>query len=374
MIGVVEPGSSSIRDRVYAAAARHFLGPLAPLLDDPSVSEVIVNGHDRLYAERAGVIERVDASFADEHAVRALANTIAQFVGKSIDRERPILDGRLPDGSRVCVVLGDVTGGGTSINIRRFHPAAVEPRFLVERGAASESLVSMLLSSVAAHRTVLVAGGTGSGKTTVVNALSKAFGARERIVVIEDTRELRLANEHVVQLEARPPDASGRGRVNIRDLFVTSLRMRPDRIIVGEVRGPEAFDLVQAMTSGHRGTLATLHATSPSDACARLETMALLADTGLPLHAIRRQIASALDLIVQVERPASGRRVVARVSEVRYNDAQGEYEIADIFAPDRPDADATWTGLRPSFAPEVLAALPGSREGSDAEVWLGVRP
>ena len=315
--------TASTADRAFEASFRYFLGPLMGLLEDEAVSEIMVSGPDKVFVERGGRLEPTDVRFADEDALRAAANNIAQFVGKTIDDENPILDGRLDDGSRVCIVLAPLSAHGTSINIRRFSREARSPQFLIDAGALTPEALEFIVLAVRAHTNVVVSGGTGSGKTTLLNILSSTIDDAERILVIEDTRELQIQKPHVVQMEARPADAHGRGRITVRDLFVTSLRMRPDRIIVGEVRGGEALDLVQAMTSGHRGSLATLHADTPAQTCSRLETMCLLADVGLPLAALRRQVSLALDLVVQTTRLSSGRRLVTHVSEIELDDTTG---------------------------------------------------
>ena len=231
----------------------------------------------------------------------------------------------------MCVVLGPIADTGTQINIRRFIRAAVNPDFLLQRQAITPMAMEFLLLNVKAHQNILISGGAGSGKTTLLNVLTTGFGATERIIVIEETRELQVQREHVVQLEARPADGYGRNQISLRDLFVASLRMRPDRIVVGEVRRGEALDLIQAMTSGHRGTLATLHASSAADACRRLETMALMADVGLPLFALRRQVASALDVLVQTVRLPDGRRMISQIAEVAFEETLQSYLITDIF-------------------------------------------
>ncbi len=339
----------------FDASLGYFLGPLAELLADDDVSEIMINGPEAVYVERGGRIERTRIRFRSERKLLALARNIAQYVGHQIDDEHPLMDGRLPDGSRVCVVLGAVTGSGTSVNIRRFHAAAASPDFLLQRQAISTEAMELVLLAVKAHQNVIVSGGTGSGKTTLLNVLSTAFSDAERIIVIEDTRELQIQQQHVVQLTARPADAFGRGQVTIRDLFVSSLRMRPDRIIVGEVRRGEALDMVQAMTSGHRGSLATLHASTPFDTCRRLETMALLAEVSIPLFALRSQIASAIDLVVQTNRVHDGRRLITHISEIDFDEAEQAYLVHDLYHidPARPRAGLTWTGRRPRFADEL---------------------
>ena len=281
----VRPRGSGIAN-AFEASLEFFLAPLMPFFGDPDVSEIMVNGCSNVYIEKAGLIQKTAARFPSEADVQAAAQNIAQFVGQPLSPDRPMLDGRLPDGSRVCVVLGVLSSSGTQINIRRFAKAAVASAFLLERKSITPEALEYLDLAVQAHRNILVSGGAGSGKTTLLNVLTHGFGEKERIVVIEDTRELQVQRDHVVQLEARPPDAHGRGQITVRDLFITALRMRPDRIVVGEVRRGEALDMIQAMTSGHHGSLTTLHASTPADTCYRLETMALMADVGLPLFAL----------------------------------------------------------------------------------------
>ncbi len=340
----------------FDASLEFFLAPLKAFLRDPEVTEIMVNGPDYIYVEKGGLVRRTDAKFTAELDVQAAANNIAQFVGQPLSPDRPILDGRLPDGSRVCIVLGPIALAGTQINIRRFMRVAVEPKFLLDRQAITPMALEFLLLAVKAHRNVIVSGGAGSGKTTLINVLTTAFGLNERIVVIEDTRELQVQREHTVQLEARPADAYGRGQISVRDLFVASLRMRPDRIVVGEVRRGEALDMIQAMTSGHHGSLTTLHASSPTDACHRLETMALMADTGIPLFALRRQVASAVDMIVQAARLPTGRRLITAISEVAFDEETQKYVVNDIFhlggTPELRTLE--WTGHKPRVLDDIM--------------------
>ena len=341
----------------FEASLEFFLSPLVPLLKDPEVTEIMVNGPARIYVERHGKLEETAARFATEADVQAAANNIAQFVGQPLTTERPLLDGRLPDGSRVCIVLGQIASAGTHINIRRFSRNTATPEFLLSRQAITPMAMEFLMLAVKGRRNLVISGGAGSGKTTLVNVLTGGFDADERIVVIEDTRELQVQRPHVVQMEARPADAYGRGQVTVRDLFITALRMRPDRIVVGEVRRGEALDMIQAMTSGHRGSMTTVHASSPADTCYRLETMALMADVAIPLHALRRQVASALDLIVQTARLASGRRLVTAISEVEFDEGTQNYRITDIFALGHNDAAAqgeiAWTRTRPATVAQL---------------------
>jgi pilus assembly protein CpaF len=352
-------GSSSIklntgvgRAAAFEASLEFFLTPVVPFLRDPEVSEIMVNGCERIYIEKAGKVLLTESRFPTEQDVQAAANNVAQFVGQSLSQDRPLLDGRLPDGSRVTIVLGPLASCGTTINIRRFARNSGTPNFLLEKKACTRQCLEFLLLAVMAHQNILISGGSGSGKTTLLNVMTHAFKPDERIVVIEETRELQVQREHVVQLEARPVDQYGRGQISVRDLFNSALRMRPDRIVVGEVRRGEALDMVQAMTSGHHGSLSTLHASTPSDTCYRLETMAMMSDIALPLTALRRQIASAVDLVVQTSRLPSGRRLVTHVSQIHYNETSQNYTIEDIFAPkgDIEVSDASWTGLRPRMA------------------------
>lgn len=351
--------------RAFEASLEFFLSPLLPFLRDAEVTEVMVNGPSDVYIEKAGRLQRVAAGFACEADLQAAANNVAQFVGQTLTQERPILDGRLPDGSRVCVVLGPIAAKGTQINIRRFPRASGNPEFLLQRNAITPMAMEFLLLATNAYCNIMVSGGTGSGKTTLINVLSSAFDPQERVLVIEDTRELQIQRDHVVQMESRPPDAYGRGQVTIRDLFATSLRMRPDRIIIGEVRRGEALDLIQAMTSGHRGALATVHASSPYDACHRLETLAMMADVGIPLYALRRQVASAIDLLVQTDRLSSGRRLISSIAELGMDDSTQNYVLNDIFRlGSGAEPQLEWTGRQP----RVLTAI--ARAGRGASMKL----
>jgi len=351
--------------RAFEASLEFFLAPLLPFLRDAEVTEVMVNGTSDVYIEKAGLLQRVNAGFGCEADLRAAANNVAQFVGQTLTDERPILDGRLPDGSRVCVVLGPIAAKGTQINIRRFPRASGNPEFLLQRNAITPMAMEFLLLATGAYCNIMVSGGTGSGKTTLINVLSSAFDPDERVLVIEDTRELQIQRDHVVQMESRPPDAYGRGQVTIRDLFATSLRMRPDRIIIGEVRRGEALDLIQAMTSGHRGALATVHASSPYDACHRLETLAMMADVGIPLYALRRQVASAIDLLVQTDRLSSGRRLISSIAELGMDDSTQNYVLNDIFRlGGGPEPELEWTGRHP----RVLNAIARAGRGTSMKL------
>ena len=302
---------------VARVAERSFgLGPLEPLLGDPDVDEVMVNGPGAVWVERRGQVERTDVAFATDEDVRHAIERILAPLGRRVDEAEPLCDARLPDGSRVNVVIPPLALDGPILTIRRFRRHGFSDADLVELGTWSPPLRDFLAKAVRAHLSILVSGGTGSGKTTTLNALSAFVPAGERIVTIEDTAELRLQQPHVVRLEARPPSVEGRGEVTIRRLVRNALRMRPDRIVVGEVRGPEALDMLSAMSTGHDGSLCTVHAGSPAEALRRLETLALMAGVGLPHAAIREQVADAVDLIVHQARHRDGARRVVAVAEV----------------------------------------------------------
>ena len=292
------------------------LGPLDSLLADPGVDEVMVNGGGRVYVERAGRVEPVDASFEDEAELMHAIERILAPLGRRVDEASPLCDARLADGSRVNVVIPPLSVDGPCLTIRRFRQGGFSLDDLVANGTLPAPLAEFLAGAVESRSTILVSGGTGSGKTTTLNALSGAVPEAQRIVTIEDAAELRLRQPHVVRLEARPPNIEGRGEVTIRQLVRNALRMRPDRIIVGEVRGAEALDMLMALNTGHGGSLTTVHANSPEEALRRLETLALMADIDLPHDAVRQQVADAFDLVVHQQRRAGGERRVVAVAEV----------------------------------------------------------
>ncbi len=292
------------------------LGPLEDLLADPSVEEVMVNGPDEVYVERTGRIERVDVRFPDEEELRNAIERILAPLGRRIDELSPMVDARLADGSRVNVVIPPLAVDGPALSIRRFGASRPGARDLVERGSLSAAQCELLERAVGDRRSILVSGGTGAGKTTLLNALSGFIDPGERIVTIEDAAELRLQQRHVVRLESRPASVEGKGEVTVRDLLRNALRMRPDRIVIGEVRGPEALDLLTALNTGHEGALSTLHANSAADALSRLETLALMAGVGLPHEAIAEQVQRGVDLVIHVERRPDGSRRVAEIGEV----------------------------------------------------------
>ena len=292
------------------------LGPLERLMIDPEITEIMVNGPAAIWVERQGRLNRSELAFSGEQAVRSVIDRIVAPVGRRIDESSPMVDARLPDGSRVNAIVPPLAVRGAALTIRRFNRRVLAPDDLVALGSASTQMVALLRSCVTHRRNVVISGGTGSGKTTLLNVLSNLIPEEERVVTIEDAAELRLDHEHLVALEARPSNAEGRGAVTIRDLVRNALRMRPDRIVVGECRGGEALDMLQAMNTGHEGSLTTVHANAPRDVIARLETMVLMAGMDLPVSAIRDQIASAVHLVVQQARGADGQRRIVEIAEI----------------------------------------------------------
>lgn len=316
---------------VFEQSLLKFFDPIRPFLDDASVSEIMINGPDTIYIERKGKLSLTNAKFASRDALIAALRNLAQFIGKPVDEFRPILEGRLPDGSRVEAVLPPAAPDGPCVAIRRFFRETLTVEKLVSFGSFTAEAAEFLRNVVIVKENTIVAGGTGSGKTSLLNALTGFIPHDERVVIIEDNKEVQPQQPHLVQLEARPPDGRGRGEVSIRHLFKATLRMRPDRIVVGEIRSGEAIDLVQAMTSGHGGCMATVHATYPSDTMNRLETMCLMSDIEIPLSALRAQIASAVDIIVQTSRLRDGSRCVTHIAEVQGYTPEGGYQLENVF-------------------------------------------
>ena len=313
--GVLAP---TTRDDLCERIARQSfgLGPLDPLLADPAVDEVMVSGTAPVWVERAGRLEPTTVRFSSEGDLRHAIERVLAPLGRRVDEAVPFVDARMPDGSRVNVVIPPLALDGPALTIRRFRRRGLGPDDLVAAGTLTPPLLDFLAAAVRSRCNVLICGGTGSGKTTTLNALSSFIGASERVITIEDAAELRLRQPHVVRLEARPPTVEGRGEVTMRQLVRNALRMRPDRIVVGEVRGAEALDMLTALTTGHDGSLTTVHAGSAPEALRRLETLALMADVGLPHAAVREQLADALHLVVCQSRTPDGSRVVTGVSEV----------------------------------------------------------
>jgi pilus assembly protein CpaF len=341
-------------------------GPLEPFLRDDSVTEVMVNGAERIYIERAGKIELSDSTFVDDAHLLRIIDKIVSQVGRRVDEASPMVDARLPDGSRVNAIIPPLALRGPTLTIRKFSRDPYTMDDLINFGTLTAKSAHFLAACVQGKLNVLVSGGTGTGKTTTLNALSAYIPGDERIITIEDAAELQLQQDHVITLEARPPNIEGQGEVKIRELVRNALRMRPDRIIVGEVRGPETLDMLQAMNTGHEGSLTTIHANSPRDALARLETLVLTAGVELPLRAIREQVASAFDLLVQITRLVDGSRRISHVTEVLRMESD-VITLQDIFLARPPDEESaaaqisrllsplSCTGLKPHFL-EKLAA------------------
>jgi len=350
-------------------------GPLEPLLRDDSVTEVMVNGFDRIFVERSGRIERTSTAFVDNAHLLRIIDKIVSQVGRRVDEASPMVDARLPDGSRVNAIIPPLSLKGPALTIRKFSRDPYTMDDLINFGTLSAKSAHFLSACVRGKLNVLISGGTGTGKTTTLNALSAFVPGNERIVTIEDAAELQLQQEHVITLESRPANIEGQGEVRIRELVRNALRMRPDRIIVGEVRGAETLDMLQAMNTGHEGSLTTIHANSPRDALSRLETLVLTAGVDLPLRAIREQVASAFDLLIQITRLVDGSRRISHITEVLRMESE-VITLQDIFVakpPDEETAAATHamrllsplacTGLKPHFLDKVAAngvALPSN--------------
>ncbi|HWY58897.1 MAG TPA: CpaF family protein [Terriglobales bacterium] len=333
------------------------LGPLEPLLKDPTVSDILVNRFDRVYVERAGKLEPTGLSFKDDSHLMQIIDRIVSRVGRRVDESSPMVDARLPDGSRVNAIIPPLAIDGPCLSIRRFGRDPITARNMIENKTLTEPMLELLSAMVKGRLNLLISGGTGAGKTTLLNVLSGYIPNSERVVTIEDAAELQMKQEHVVRLETRPPNIEGKGAVRQRQLVINSLRMRPDRIVVGEVRGEEAFDMLQAMNTGHEGSLTTVHANAHRDALARLESMVSMANLNLPERAMRQQIASAIHAIVQIARLSDGTRKVISVSEV--TGMEGEViSMQDIFVFERTGIDEGGkvkgvfraTGIRPKFA------------------------
>lgn len=329
--------SSAEREEIITGLINRVVGfgPLTGLLSDPTVTEIMVNGMAAVYVERAGRLQRENIIFTNEAEILRIINRMVSRVGRRIDESSPLVDARLPDGSRVNAIIPPLSRAGPILTVRRFPTVAFTLEKLVATGTLSNVMADWLSSAVKAKRNVIISGGTGSGKTTTLNALAAEVGAEERLISIEDTAEIRLLHPHLVQLEARLPNVEGTGEVTIRTLLKNALRMRPDRIIIGEVRGGEALDMLQAMNTGHQGSLTTIHANAPEEALFRLETMAMMADISLPLFAIREQVRSSIQLVVQQARLADGSRKIVAISQlIVQRNALGElspYALRPLF-------------------------------------------
>ncbi len=349
--------SREILDEIFG------LGPLEPLLKDPTVSDILVNRFDKVYVERAGKIEPTGLSFKDDQHLMQIIDRIVSRVGRRVDESSPMVDARLADGSRVNAIIPPLAIDGPCLSIRRFGRDPVTARNMIENKTLTEPMLELLSAMVKGRLNLLISGGTGAGKTTLLNVLSGYIPNSERVVTIEDAAELQMKQEHVVRLETRPPNIEGKGAVRQRQLVINSLRMRPDRIVVGEVRGEEAFDMLQAMNTGHEGSLTTVHANANRDALARLESMVSMANLNLPEHAMRAQIAAAIHAIVQIARLSDGTRKVISVSEV--TGMEGDViALQDIFVFERLGIDESGkvrglfkaTGIRPKFADRLATA------------------
>ena len=346
------------------------LGPLEPLLQDPDISDILVNGPGQVYIEKAGKLHKTEVTFKDDDHLMTIIERIVSKVGRRVDESTPLVDARLPDGSRVNVIIPPLALDGPSLSIRRFGIDPLKMENLVANRSLTEEMAGTFQAMVKARLNILVSGGTGAGKTTLLNILSASVPNTERIVTIEDSAELILQQEHVVRLETRPPNIEGKGSVTQRDLVRNALRMRPDRIIVGEVRGGEALDMLQAMNTGHDGSISTVHANAPRDALARLETMVLMAGFDLPPKAIREQVSSALNVIIQVARLSDGTRKIVKVTEV--TGMEGDVVVMQdifVFVKQGLDQDGNVvgqfraTGVRPKFLDIIHTA--GIQLGSE---------
>ena len=346
------------------------LGPLEPLLNDPSVSDILVNTYRHVYVERSGILETTPIQFRDDAHLMSIIDRIVSAIGRRVDESSPMVDARLADGSRVNAIIPPLSVDGPCLSIRRFGRDALSAEDLLSNDTLTPAMLELLQGCVKARLNILISGGTGAGKTTFLNVLSSYISNRERIITIEDAAELQLKQEHVVRLETRPPNIEGRGAVQQRQLLINSLRMRPDRIIVGEVRSDEALDMLQAMNTGHDGSLTTIHANSPRDALSRLETMVAMANLNIPDAVCRRQISSAINLVVQVSRLSDGTRKIVNITEITGMETD-VISMQDIFVYDKRGirdsgeviGDFVPTGVRPKFSDRLLVSgieLPAS--------------
>lgn len=365
---------SATLESVFEQTLSLYLQPVQKHLDDSSVSEIMINGPDEVYVEKGGKLHLVPETFAHEDHVFALAKNIAQYVGRTINWENPLLDARLPNGSRVHITMPPVARKGICISIRKFFREALTVEKLLSFGSITPAAAEFLDACVKTDMNIVIAGGTGSGKTSLLNVMSSFIPDDQRIIVIEDSTELQLQKPHLLYYESRTPDRQGRGEVTIRNLFRSAMRMRPDRVVIGEVRSGEALDMIQAMVSGHKGSMSTTHASTPYETLSRLETLCLMGDVELPLWALRSQIAMALDLVVQQARFHDGSRKVTHISEVLdLND--GQYQVRDLFVwkTEGKDEDGKIlgrlepTGRLPTFAEQMkIAGMRFPKEMLDA--------
>jgi pilus assembly protein CpaF len=357
--------SGPLRDEIFKQVLQEFegYGPIQPFIDDPDVSEVMVNGATRIYVERDGKIEKTRARFSNDEHVLEIIQRIVAPLGRRIDSEHPAVDARLPDGSRVNAIIPPVAIDGPSITIRKFKRDKLGVDELVQLGSLSATMAKFLQACVVSRLNIIISGGTGSGKTTLLNMLSGFIPEDERIVTIEDAAELQLRQEHIVRLETKSPNENGGGGMSVRDLVRNALRMRPDRIVVGEVRGGEALDMLQAMNTGHDGSLTTIHANTPRDTISRLETLVLMSGLDLPVRVVREQIASAIDLIVQQTRMSDGTRKVTQITEMQGMEGDMivlsdlyKFESSGMAKDGKIRGEHKASGIRPLFMPQLEAA------------------
>ena len=356
---------------VFETSVQVFLGPVSQYLKDDSVTEIMINGPKQIFIERAGQVEMVDSKFEDEQALMAAVRNISQYVGRPISEEAPFLDARLPDGSRIHAVVPPVAKNGTTVCIRKFSKNKLELKDLISRGALTPDAARFIDVCLYLKKNIIVSGGTGSGKTTILNILASRCQPEQRIVVLEDSSELRIHNKHVVYFEGRPANEFGKGTVTLRDLVKSSLRLRPDRVIVGEVRGGEALDLISSMNTGHSGSMGTVHSNNPKECLTRLETLALMTDSEVPVQAVRAQVASAIQIVIQLSRLQDGSRKVTHISECLGMDIHGNYQTNDIYLFEQWGRDKDGkvlgilnpTGNLPSFLKEIeVNQLPFPKE------------
>ncbi|MCC7442275.1 MAG: CpaF family protein [Bdellovibrionales bacterium] len=364
---------------VFEDSVATFLAPVQEYLKDNTVSEVLVNGPQEIFIERKGLLEKTPAVFKDEQALQAAIRNIAQFVGRRVDEENPILDARLPDGSRVAAVLPPCSRKGSTLSIRKFQGGV--PSFVdyINRGSISKTAARFLDICIFLAKNIIISGGTGYGKTKLLNVLGSRIPGTQRLLIIEDSSELKIHTEHVVYFETKHADALGKGKVTITDLIKSALRLRPDRIVVGEVRGGEAMDLINAMNTGHGGSMGTTHANTPYDALVRLETLAMMGDNNVPPAAIRRQISAAINVVVQIKRMSDGTRKITNIAEILPEiDDAGRYVTKDIFVfvqrGRTPEGKIVGefipTGYIPSFAREIeVNRIPFPKENFDPPAW-----
>lgn len=356
---------------VFESSVQVFLTPVLEFLKDDSVSEIMINGPKDIFVERKGLVERTNAKFDDENALLAAVRNISQFVGRPINEERPLLDARLPDGSRIHAVIPPIARNGCTVAIRKFSKEKLVLKDLIAKAAITPDAARFLDVCIYLKKNMIVSGGTGSGKTTLLNILASRCLPNQRILVLEDSSELKIYNDHVVYFETRPSNEFGKGEVSLRDLVKSSLRLRPDRVIVGEVRGSEALDLVSSMNTGHSGSMGTVHSNNPKECLTRLETLCLMGDTEVPVQAIRAQVASAINIVIQLNRLQDGSRKVTYISEGLGMDLQGNYQVQDIYRFEQTGRDKDGkiqgeiraTGNIPSFMNEIeVNRLPFSKD------------